>query len=162
MSTTDTFRGARSGLAFLFAYQNTVAREIGREQALDLNRRMVQAMGTAQGKQLREQLEVDEIPPELAASVVGRFLEQALGIRSDVIESSEEKAVIQPDRCPIYEAAQALGMDHAAIEILCRSGSIPYMDAMVKQLDPDLDYQLRRFRPSADATCTEAIVANGR
>jgi hypothetical protein len=162
MSVADTFKGAKSGLAFLFAYQNTVAREIGMEQAMDMNRRMVQALGGAQGKQLREQLEVDEIPPELAASVVGRFLEQALGIRSDVIESSEEKAVIQPDRCPIYEAAQALGMDRAAIEILCRSGSIPYMDAMVKQLNPDLDYELSRFRSSADTPCIETIVADGR
>jgi hypothetical protein len=132
------------------------------EQALALNRRMVEAMGTAQGRQLGEQVEVDEISPELAASLVGRFLEHALGIRSDVIDSSEEKAVIEPGRCPIYEAAQALGIDHSAIEVLCRSGSIPYMDAIVRQLNPALEYELSRFRPSADASCVEMIVANGQ
>lgn len=162
MSVQDTFIGAKSGLAFLFAYQETVAREIGMEQAMALNRRMVEAMGTAHGQQLREQLEVDEISPELAASVVGRFLKQALGIRSEVVDSSGKKAAIEPDRCPIYEAAQALGMEHAAIEDLCRNGSIPYMDAIVKQLNSNLKYELSRFRPSADASCIEATAMDSR
>ncbi|MBN1814104.1 MAG: L-2-amino-thiazoline-4-carboxylic acid hydrolase [Anaerolineae bacterium] len=159
MSVQDTFKGAKSGLAFLFAYQNTVAREIGTEQAMALNRKMVEAMGTAQGKALSRQVD-DETPPEVAAAVVGRFLEQALGIRSDLVERTEQKAVIEAGRCPIYEAARALGMEDAAIEALCRGGSIPYMDAIVRQLNPDLGYELSQFRPAADASCIETIVAD--
>ena len=70
--------------------------------------------------------------------------------------------MITVGRCPIYEAAQALGMEHEEIETLCRAGSIPYMDALIKQLNPDLDYDLRRFRPSADGSCLEQIVVDGR
>jgi hypothetical protein len=53
-------------------------------------------------------------------------------------------------------------MEHAAIEALCRAGSIPYMDALIKQFNPNLAYDLTQFRPSADASCIEMIVADGR
>jgi hypothetical protein len=157
MTIADTFTGAKSGLTFLFAYQNTVAQAIGRERALALNTKMVQALGTTQGGDLRDRLDIKEIPPKLAASLVGEFLEQALGIRSQAVDGSAEKMVIEVDRCPIYEAAEALGMEHAAIGALCRAGSIPYMDALIKQFNPDLTYDLRQFRPSADASCVEVI-----
>jgi hypothetical protein len=161
MIVADTFTGAKSGLTFLFAYQSTVAQDIGKERALALNSRMTQALGSAQGKALRERVEVKEIPPKLAASLVGEFLERALGIRSQAVEGSAEGVVIEVGRCPIYEAAEALGMEHAAIEALCRAGSIPYMDALIKQFNPDLAYDVRRFRSSADTPCIEVIVADG-
>lgn len=162
MSAKDTLRGARNGLAFLFAYQNTVAQEVGLERAMALNTQVVQALGTSQGKDLRERVEVTEVPPQLAASLAGEFLEQTLGIRSRSAGGHEEEAVIQVDRCPIYEAAEALGMEHAAIEALCRAGSIPYTDALIKQFNPDLGYQLTQFRASASAPCLERIVVDGQ
>jgi hypothetical protein len=157
VTVAETFRGAKSGLTFLFAYQNTVAQEVGRERALALNSQMTTALGSAQGKVLREHVNVQAIPPKLAASLAGEFLEQALGIRSRAADGSAKSVEIEVGRCPIYEAAEALGMEHAAIEALCRAGSIPYMDALIKQFNPDLAYDLRQFRPSADASCIEEI-----
>lgn len=162
MTVAETFRGAKSGLTFLFAYQNTVAQELGMERARALNRDMVQALGTAQGKDLKDRVDIEEIPAELAGSLAGEFLEQALGIRSQAVEGSPERVVIRVERCPIYEAAEALGMENATIQGLCRTGSIPYMDALIKQFNPDLAYVLSRFRSSADAPCVEMIVADGR
>jgi hypothetical protein len=162
MTVADTFIGAKSGLAFLFAYQTTVAQEIGTERALALNNRMARAMGTAQGKHLRSLVDVKEIPPKLAASLAGAFLGQALGIRSHVAEGSTEKAVIEVGCCPIYEAAEALGIENAGIEAFCRAGAIQYMDALVKQFNPVLDYDLSQFRSSTEAPCIERIVAQGR
>jgi hypothetical protein len=146
----------------LFAYQNTVAQAIGMERAMALNTAMVQSFGAAQGKQLSKQFDIQEILPEMAGSLAGEFLERSLGIRTEAAEGDAEKAVINVGRCPIYEAAQVLGMEHDAIEALCRAGSIPYMDALINQLNPDLDYDLRQFRPSADGSCIEVIVADGR
>ncbi|MGD2205467.1 MAG: L-2-amino-thiazoline-4-carboxylic acid hydrolase [Anaerolineae bacterium] len=162
MSVKDTFTGAKSGLTFLFAYQNIVAQDIGTERALALNNEMTKAMGTAQGKELKARIDVHEIPPKLAAALVGEFLKQALGIASQITEGNEEKATVQVGRCPIYEAAEALGMEHGAIEALCRAGAIPYMDAIVKQFNPDLAYDLSQFRPAVDASCVETIVVDGR
>jgi hypothetical protein len=162
MTVADTFRGAKSGLTFLFAYQNAVAQEFGMERAMALNREMVQALGTAQGKDLKDRVDIEEIPPELASSLAGEFLKQGLGIRSQAVEGTPERVVIKVDRCPIYEAAEALGMEKAEIEALCRAGSMPYMDALIKQFNPELEYVLSQFRASADAPCVEMIVVDGR
>lgn len=159
MTQAEVFTGSKSGLTFLFAYQQAVAQEIGMEQALALNAKMVQALGTAQGQDLRSRADREEIPPKLAASLTGEFLEQALGIRSRMKEGSAEKAVIKIGRCPSYEAAAELGMEHSAIEAPCRAGSIPYMDALVKQLNPDVVYDLTQFRPSAQDPCVEVIAS---
>jgi hypothetical protein len=161
MTIADTFTGAKSGLTFLFAYQNTVAREIGMERAIALNSRMAKAMGTAQGKALKDQVDVKEIPPKLAASLAGTFLEQALGIQSRLAEGTAAKSVIEVGRCPIYEAAEALGTENAEIEALCRAGAIQYMDALIKQFNPGLEYDLSQFRPSENAACIETIMAEG-
>jgi hypothetical protein len=162
MTVADTFTGAKSGFTFLYAYQGTVAQEIGAQRAIALHSRMAKAMGTAQGKALKERVDGKEIAPKLAASLAGTFLEQALGIQSRLAEGTAEKAVIEVGRCPLYEAAEVLGVENAGIEAWCRAGAIQYMDALVKQFSHDLDYDLSQFRPSADGPCIEMIVASGR
>ena len=120
------------------------------------------AMGIAHGQALSERVNVKDVPPRLAAALVGEFLAQVLGIRSCVTAGSAERAEIEVDHCPIYEAAEALGMEHATIEAVCRAGAIPYMDAIVKQFNPELAYELRQFRPAADTTCIEMISVDRR
>jgi len=52
-----------------------------------------------------------------------------------------------------------MGMDAKTIEnLVCRSGSIKLMDAMVKQLNPNLSVRIKKFRSSADDFCEEEIV----
>jgi hypothetical protein len=51
-----------------------------------------------------------------------------------------------------------LGMDNESIEAVCRAGALRYMDAMVKQWNPNLSYRLREFRSSADGHCIEEVV----
>lgn len=75
-----------------------------------------------------------------------------------MIEESPQRVVFKVDRCPVYEAAHALGMNAEAIEAICRADSIRFMGAMAKQLNPNLSYQLRKFRSAADDSCEEAIV----
>jgi hypothetical protein len=49
-------------------------------------------------------------------------------------------------------------MDNESIEAVCRAGALQYMDAMVKQWNPNLSYRLRKFRSSADGHCIEEVV----
>jgi hypothetical protein len=49
-------------------------------------------------------------------------------------------------------------MDEKAIEASCRGGSLGFMDAVAKQLNPDLSYELVKFRSSADDYCEEIVV----
>ena len=157
MATADTFTGAKSAFTFLFAYLNTVGQEIGMERALALDTKMCEAMGAAQGMAMKEQAGMEEIDLQAVNSLNERFLEGGLGITSELLEEGARKHLFKVGRCPLYEAAAELGMDHASIEALCRAGAIRFMDTMVKQMNPALSYQLQQFRASAEDSCMEVM-----
>nr|NIV39757.1 hypothetical protein [Anaerolineae bacterium] len=142
---------------FLFAYINTAAQEIGMERAIELDTRMCETMGAAQGMALKEQAGMEELGLEAVTALTERFLEDGLGITSKLLEEDANRRLFAVGRCPVYEAAAELGMDHATIEALCRSGAIRFMDTMVKQMNPALSYQLQEFRSSAEGSCKEAM-----
>ncbi len=154
MATEDVLNGARAGFAFLHAYINTVGEEIGRERALALVTKMSETMGTMQGQMLKQQAGVEQVDAKTAWALAGTFVD-SLGIAQQVTEESSQKAVRKGGRCPVYEAAQMLGMDAKSF---CRAGSLRFMDALVKQLNPNLSMQVLKFRSSADDFCEEAIV----
>lgn len=158
MASLDTLHGATNAYAFFFAYLNTVGQEIGMDRAIALDTGMCEMMGTAQGKAIKAQANFDEIDLATAASLARRSVDEGLGISSEVIEESAQQIILKVDRCPIYEAAQALGMDGATIEAICRASSLRYMDTMVKQWNPHLGYELNEFRSSAGGHCIEAVV----
>jgi hypothetical protein len=158
MASSDTFDGAKNAFTFFFAYLNTVGQEIGMDRAIALDTHMCEMMGTAQGQAIKAQAALDEIDLATAASLAGQSIEDGLGISSKVIEASAERIASKVGRCPLYEAAQALGMDGATIEAVCRATALHYMDTMVKQWNPGLSYRLREFRPSADGYCIEQVV----
>ena len=162
MTMTDTFNGAKNASTFLFAYLNTVAQDIGMERAMALDAQMCQTMGAAWGQSIKAQAGIGEADARAAVSLARAFMSEAIGISTEVVEESTERAMLRVGRCPLYEAAQVLGMDNAATEALCRAGAIGYMDTMVKQFNPNLGYDLSQFRPSADASCIEVIAVEGR
>jgi hypothetical protein len=158
MAIEDTFNGAKNVYTLYFAYQNMVAQEIGMERASALGTKMCEAMGAMQGKMSKEQAGIEEFDARTAYPLVKNFVE-SIGVSSKVIEESPQKVVDRGGRCPIYEAAQMMGLDGKAIETLvCCSGSIKFLDAMVKQLNPNLSVRIRKFRSSADDFCEEEIV----
>lgn len=73
-------------------------------------------------------------------------------------EENPDKITCKVGRCPVYEAADMLGMDNNAIEAGCRAGAITFMDSAAKQLNPKLSYKLIKFRSSADDCCEESVI----
>lgn len=158
MSTADTFNGAKNAYTFFYAYQNTVGQDVGMERAIAWDTQMCEMMGSAVGKAVKEQAGVDEIDAAAAASLAARSIEEGLGISSEVIQEGAKKTTSKIGRCPLYEAAQELGIDSATMEAMCRATAIRYMDTMVKQFNPHLSYQLSEFRSSAEDSCIEEVV----
>ena len=158
MSSEGIFNGAKTGFTCMYAYIGTVAEELGMEKALDLDNKACQMLGAAQGKMIKEQVGNEEIDSRGAAELLGKLIEEGFGILSEVTEESPQKTVRKLGRCPIYEGAQAIGFDNQAIEATCRAGSLQFMDAAAKQLNPKLSYQLTKFRSSADDSCEETVV----
>jgi hypothetical protein len=158
MANEDTFNGAKNAFTYMFAYLNTVGQDIGMERALALDTKMCEAMGAAQGTALKQLTGKEHASLHAATLLTESFLEDGLGITSEFLEEDASKRLFKVGRCPLYEAAEALGMDSASIEGLCRGGAIQFMDTLVKQLNPAFSYQLREFRSSAEDSCVEGIL----
>jgi len=154
MASEEVLNGARAALTFFFAYVNTVAQEIGMERAVGLLTKMAEGMGAMQGQMLKQQAGVEQADAKTAGALAVT-VPQGLGLAFEVIEESPQKAVRKGGRCSIYEAAQMLGMDAKSI---CRAGPLRFMDAVAKQLNPNLSWQVLKFRSSVDDFCEEACV----
>ncbi len=157
MKTEATFNGVKNGLMFLNAYHNKVAQEIGQERALELEAMSSTEMGTAQGMMLKEQIGQNNVDAISAAKIIFKYLEQELGIISVVKEESPDKVVYSCGRCPVFESYEMFGADNKDIETACRASALGFMDSLVKQLNPELNYGLIRFRSGADDSCDEVI-----
>jgi hypothetical protein len=158
MGIDDKRDGAMNAFSFLFGYLNMVAREIGMEQATALSSDVDAAMGAEQGKMIREKAIAAEFDARAAALIAQNSIEEGFGITSEVLEDSPRKTVFKVGRCPVFEAAQKMGLDAETIKTLCHAGPLKYMDALIKQLNPDLRYQLLKFRSTADDFCEEGII----
>jgi hypothetical protein len=153
----DVFNGAKSAMTFYDAYLKTVAEEIGMDRAVSLHTKMFETMGAMQGTMIKEQAGTEEIDTKAALSLA-KSVPESLGISMEVLEENPQSVVFKVSKCPIYEAAQMMGVDAETIETLCRSGPVRFMDAVTKQLNPNYSYQLQRFRSGADDFCEEVIV----
>ncbi len=86
MTVEHTFNGAKSGLTFMYAYLNSVAGEIGMEQALALDTKTCQDLGAAQGQMIKEQAGTEEVDLRTAEKMLTAMIEEGLGITSEVAE----------------------------------------------------------------------------
>jgi len=154
MAREDVFNGARTAMMLFDAYLGTVAQEIGMEQAMGLLTKMCEGMGVMQGQIMKQQAGIKECDAKTAGALA-RTVPESLGIALQVIEESSQRAVVKCGQCSVYEAAQMLGMD---AESFCRAGPLRFMDTVVKQLNPNLSWQVLKYRSSADDFCEEACV----
>jgi len=157
MAIEDTYNGATAAMTFMNAYIKTVAEEIGMDKALGLLTKMCESMGTMQGKILKEQAGAEELDVKATWSLV-KSVPVGIGIGAEVIKESQQEIVIKAGKCPLYTAGQMLGFDNETMETMCRKGSARLMDTMTKELNPNLRYELRKFRSGADDFCEEAII----
>lgn len=157
MVTKDAFTGAKTAMMFLDAFANAVAQEIGMERTLGLMTKTCETMGGMMGKMMKGQVGIKEIDAKTAWSLM-KTAPEDLGLSFQVIEESPKRVVVKAGRCSVYEAAQALGMDAKFIETMCHASSNKFDDMLVKQLNPSLNFRLRKFRSAADDFCEEEIV----
>jgi len=158
MANQDKLQGATNAFTMYFAYLNGVARQMGIDKAIALSAEVDKAMGGARGRMIKEQAGGVEFDAIAASAAARKSIMEDFGIESKPISEKPDEVVVQCGKCPIYDGAQVAGLDTATIEAQCRDCSIGYMDALVKQLNPNLTYRLRKFRQSADDSCEEEIV----
>jgi serine/threonine-protein kinase len=84
-----------------------------------------------------------------------------VGFEPELLEEGPNRVLFKTGRCPIYVAGRALGLDHSAIEALCRTRILPRIDRAAKELDPRLRWGLVQFRAGKDDSCIEEILMTG-
>lgn len=157
MATKDAFAGAKTAFTFFDAFVGAVAQEIGLERTLGIMTKMSENLGAMQGKMIKQQVGDKKIDAKSAWSMLKPAVEDIV-LNFQVIEESPKRVVVKAGRCAVYEAAQALGIDGKTIEAVCHAGGNRFDDMLVKQLNPNLGFRLRKFRSSADDFCEEEVV----
>ena len=157
MGLEDVLKGATNGFANFFAYLSFVAQEVGMEKAIDINTKMAKYMGRVQGDMIKKQAGIEEADIKTTLSLVKGYLD-GIGLTIDVLEESPTEVRYKCGRCPVYDGCVMAGIDKGLYEDICRRAPAEFMDALVKQFNPKLSYQLTKFRTAPDDFCVECIV----
>jgi len=156
ISLEDTFTGAKNAFIMLDAFINTVIKEIGENKAYSMMEKTCQNMGALHGKMLKSQArreKIKEMNPSNAALLASDAI-KGFGIATEILKESDEKVSLGVKKCPVYEAAKMMGLNP---DPFCRSSSLPFMHSLVKELNPNLQYELEKFRIGQDDFCEESI-----
>ena len=157
MPKQDTFDGVKAGLMMYDALLLGVAEQFGMERAVALQSKVMEKMGTIQGKAIKKQVGDKKFDAKSAGALVNPGIEQ-FGLTIKVVQDSPKRVLTQCTECTYYAAAHELGIDDKTIEMFCRVGGIKSVDAVVKQLNPKLSARVAKFRSSPDDFCEEEIV----
>ena len=145
ISLEDTFTGAKNAFIILDAFIGTVVKEIGEDKTYSMIEKTCQNMGALQGKMSKSQArreKIKEMNPSNAALLASDAI-KGFGIATEVLKESDDKVSMEVKKCPVYEAAKMMGLDP---EPFCRSSALPFMQSLVKELNPNLHYELEKFR----------------
>jgi hypothetical protein len=157
MTIKENFSRTKTVLKMHNVFVQAVAEEIGMTRTLELSAMAMVKMGMAQGYLMKQQKRIKNFNARDVAPLV-RIAYERLGIRLKMVQVSPRNILVKCTKCPNYTAARELGMDDETIETWCRAGSIRSMDALVKQLNPDLVFRLVKFRSGAEDFCGAEIV----
>jgi len=157
MASEDALNAGKTALMLYMSYFNAVAQEIGTEKATALQAKVCENMGEMQGKMIKEQAGIKEFDAKTAWSFL-RNMPESFGSSIEVLEESPQRVVLKCGKCSIYEAAHALGIDNNTIETMCQFSSNRTLETATKQLNPNLTFQVTKFRSAPDEPCIEEIV----
>jgi hypothetical protein len=152
----DAFNGAMAGFAFFSGLFNEVVENIGEDKTLNLLGKMAKTIGKMQGTIIKGQVRRDkirEVTPSVASTLLGDLL-SGIGMETEIVGTTSENVNIKLKRCPIYEAGKLIGGD---TEKICRHSTVPFMDTILKKINPNLSYQLDRYRTNSEDCCEESI-----
>ncbi|MCJ7548928.1 MAG: L-2-amino-thiazoline-4-carboxylic acid hydrolase [Anaerolineae bacterium] len=158
MSQQDAFKAATFSYSGLFAIFGALAQQTGFESVMELDANVFRQLGQVQGQMFRDQAGIDgDVDAQMAFGIL-RGVVDTLGIDYKVLEETPSRVAIEVGPCPIHEAAKAVGWEHDMIAASCNAGSMHFLDAAAKQLNPKLTWRLVKFRGDDCQGCVEELV----
>ena len=157
MASQDALNAGKTALMFYMSYFNAVSQVIGVEKATELQAKVSENMGMMQGKMMKEQSGMADIDAKTAWSML-RNIPESFGSSIEVVEESPQKVTLKCGKCSVYEAAHTLGIDDKTIETMCNYSSNITLNSAARQLNPNLDLKVAKFRSRPDEPCMEELV----
>lgn len=135
---------------------------MGTEKAFDLLSKVVEARGRVDGKALAERLGVVGGGIDAGLLVYEAFLTDC-GVDHQVVERSDERALIRVGKCPFYDAYHSAVLDCDWLaERMCRSLIHPLITTILREVNPGLSSMVRRYRFFSGGYCLEEIALKRR
>lgn len=156
MTLEDVFNGAVNGFIQAGVFFSTVAQEIGMERALALYAKTCETMGVGMGQMMKEQMGIKELDAKTSISVAEAVV-NTYGISLEA-EETPKSVLLKMRQCPVYAANQMVGIDDETKDAMCLNGPIKFMNALFKQIDPNVSVRRKKFRTSPDDFCLEELV----
>ena len=159
MSDKDVLSGATVAYTAYFSYVKTLMNEMGKEKALAYMMQSDTERGTKAGAEIKAEAGGKDFSVKETMETIVEMAKGIGGIDT-VLEVTDDRAktVTAFGKCPVYEAGKAVGMEDEEIETLCRASSLPFLDSVVRQLNPNLCYTVTGFRSEEYQGCVEEIV----
>ena len=159
MSEKDVLSGATVAYTAYFAYVKTLIQDMGKEKALAYMTQSDTARGIKAGAEIKAEAGGKDFSVKETLETIVEMAKGIGGIDT-VLEVTDDsaKTVTAFGKCPVYEAGKAVGMEDEEIETLCRASSLPFLDSVVRQLNPNLCYTVTAFRSEEYKGCVEEIV----
>lgn len=155
----DVRNGATVAYTAYFSYVKTLINELGKEKALAYMTQSDTARGTKAGAEIKAATGGKDFS---VRETMDTIVDMAKGIGGidEILEVTDDHAKTKTafGKCPVYEAGKAVGLEDEEIETLCRASSLPFLDSVVKQLNPNLCYLVTEFRSEKYQGCIEEIV----
>jgi hypothetical protein len=158
MSQQDAFNAATFSYTGLFAIFGALAQQMGFDSVMELDANVFQQLGQMQGQMFREQAGIEgDVDAQMAFSIL-RGVVDTLGIDYKLVEETPSRVAIEVGHCPIHEGAKTVGWEPDMIAASCNAGSMHFLDAAAKQLNPKLTWRLVKFRGDDCQGCIEELV----
>lgn len=150
--------GAKTAYMTSCSYLQEMIKEMGPDRTYALMTASDSERGKKVGKMIREQEGGEEFDLDKILNTILKMAND-IGASDTVLDVTENKAVTVTEfgRCPIYEAAKEIGMNDKEIEAMCRAGSLPFLNSVVKEFNKDFCYRVTAFRSKEHGGCVEEI-----
>ncbi len=153
----DRVDGTKRAYALWFSYILSASRELGSDKTVDLIAKVANRRGRADGAELKEKLGIRGDDLNSTLKVYEKFLSDS-GAEVKTLCAEETKAIIKIDCCPIFEGFRSAGMTCDWLtETMCKTLTLPLLQAIVNEVNPSLKIRIRKYRSSPEDFCLEEL-----
>jgi len=153
----DRVDGTKRAYALWFSYILSASRDLGSDKTVELIAKVANRRGRADGAELKEKLGIRNNDLNSALKVYAKFMSDS-GAEVKILCAEDTKAIMKIDSCPIFEGFRSAGMTCDWLtETMCKTLTLPLLQAIVNEVNPNLRIKIQKYRSSPEDFCLEEL-----